>query len=230
MIHKLRKTRNTFIRLPWEEKGILGNFPEDMQTSETALLFLQLIMRKLKRPGQGAENGGRAAVVAPNGTLFADGVAARIKEELLKHFNLHTIVRLPEGVFAPYTDIPTNLLFFDRSGPAGDIWFYQIPPPEGRRKYTKTKPMEYAEFGGCLAWWKAREENGNAWKVCAADVLKYDEAGRLVSANLDSKNPNSLEALEHRPPEALIADMLEKERQVVVVMEEIREMLVSERP
>nr|VFJ47589.1 MAG: type I restriction enzyme M protein [Candidatus Kentron sp. FM]VFJ48695.1 MAG: type I restriction enzyme M protein [Candidatus Kentron sp. FM]VFK07585.1 MAG: type I restriction enzyme M protein [Candidatus Kentron sp. FM] len=210
-----------------EEKGILGNFPEDMRTSETALLFLQLIMRKLKRPGQRAENGGRAAVVAPNGTLFADGVAARIKEELLKHFNLHTIVRLPEGVFAPYTDIPTNLLFFDRSGPTGDIWFYQIPVPEGRRKYTKTKPMEYAEFGGCLAWWKAREGNENAWKVRAADVLKYDKAGRLVSANLDSKNPNSLEALEHRPPEALVAQMLEKERRIVGVMEEIRAMLAD---
>ena len=110
-------------------------------------------MRKLKRPGQGSENGGRAAVVVPNGTLFADGVAARIKEELLKNYNLHTIVRLPEGVFAPYTDIPANLIFFDRSGPTGDIWFYQMPPPEGRKKYSKTKPMEYAEFDACLAWW-----------------------------------------------------------------------------
>lgn len=204
-----------------EEKGILGNFPEDMQTAETALLFLQLIMRKLKRPGQGSEMGGRAAVVVPNGTLFADGVAARIKEELLKNYNLHTIVRLPEGVFAPYTDIPANLLFFDRSEPTQDIWFYQIPPPEGRKKYTKTKPMEYAEFDACLDWWNQREENSNAWKVNATDVLKYDEAGKLVSANLDIKNPNSLEALEHRPPEELIADMLKKERRVMGVMEEI---------
>jgi type I restriction enzyme M protein len=139
-----------------EEKGILGNFPEAMQTTETALLFLQLIMRKLMRPGKASETGGRAAVVVPNGTLFADGIAARIKEQLLKHFNLHTIVRLPEGVFAPYTDIPANLIFFDRSGPTRDIWFYQIPPPEGRKKYTKTKPMEYVEFADCLAWWSNR--------------------------------------------------------------------------
>ncbi|WP_240905505.1 HsdM family class I SAM-dependent methyltransferase [Thiorhodococcus mannitoliphagus] len=125
-----------------EERGILGGFPQDMQAAETALLFLQLIMRKLKRPGQGAENGGRAAVVVPNGTLFADGIAARIKEALVKGFNLHTIVRLPEDVFSPYTDIPANLLFFDRSGPTQDIWFYQIPPPEGRKKYSKTKPMD----------------------------------------------------------------------------------------
>ena len=87
-----------------EERGILSNFPEDKQTSETALLFLQLIMRKLRRPPRP----GRAGVVVPNGTLFGDGVCARIKEELLKDFNLHTIVRLPNGVFAPYTGIPTN--------------------------------------------------------------------------------------------------------------------------
>ncbi|MBI4523770.1 MAG: SAM-dependent DNA methyltransferase, partial [Deltaproteobacteria bacterium] len=102
-----------------EERGILSNFPEDKQTAETALLFLQLIMRKLRHPGspspargrgQGEGNlkGGRAAVVVPNGTLFGDGVCARIKEELLKDFSLHTIVRLPNGVFAPYTSIPTN--------------------------------------------------------------------------------------------------------------------------
>src|SRR5262249_10585987 len=91
-----------------EEKGIQGNFPEDKQTSETALLFLQLIMRKLRRQPKP----GRAAVVVPNGTLFGDGVCARIKEELLKEFRLHTIVRLPNGVFSPYTPIPTNVLFF----------------------------------------------------------------------------------------------------------------------
>ncbi|WP_089729879.1 class I SAM-dependent DNA methyltransferase [Candidatus Thiosymbion oneisti] len=210
-----------------EEKGILGNFPEDLRTAETALLFLQLIMRKLKRPGPGSDQGGRAAVVVPNGTLFADGIAARVKEDLLKHYNLHTIVRLPEGVFAPYTDIPANLLFFDRSGPTGDIWFYQLPPPEGRKKYTKTKPMEYTEFDACLAWWNRRAENAQAWKIRAADVLKYDQTGKLLSANLDIKNPNSLESLEHRPPEELIADMLEKERKVMGVMESLREELLT---
>ena len=100
-----------------EEKGIQGNFPEDRQTAETALLFLQLIMRKLRRQPTPAGRPARAAVVVPNGTLFGDGVCARIKEELLKEFNLHTIVRLPNGVFSPYTPIPTNILFFDRSGP-----------------------------------------------------------------------------------------------------------------
>src|SRR5215470_18736470 len=129
-----------------EERGILGNFPEDKQTSETALLFLQLIMRKLKRPPKP----GRAAVVVPNGTLFGDGICARIKEELLKDFNLHTIVRLPNGVFAPYTSIPTNLLFFDRSGPTKWVWYYEQPLPNGRKNYTKTQPIQFEEFGDCL--------------------------------------------------------------------------------
>ena len=123
-----------------EEKGIQGNFPEDRQTAETALLFLQLIMRKLHRQPTAAGRPARAAVVVPNGTLFGDGVCARIKEELLKEFNLHTIVRLPNGVFAPYTSIPTNLLFFDRSGPTREVWYYEHPLPEGRKNYTKTAP------------------------------------------------------------------------------------------
>src|SRR5207253_9852531 len=115
------------------------NFHEDKHTSEAALLFLQLIMRKLKRP----PNPGRAAVVVPNGTLFGDGICARIKEELLKDFNLHTIVRLPNGVFAPYTNIPTNLLFFDRSGATKDVWYYEHQLPEGKKNYTKTAPIQF---------------------------------------------------------------------------------------
>jgi type I restriction enzyme M protein len=122
-----------------EEKGIQGNFPEDRQTAETALLFLQLIMRKLHRQPTLAGRHARAAVVVPNGTLFGDGVCARIKEELLKEFNLHTVVRLPNGVFAPYTGIATNLLFFDRSGPTKEVWYYEHPLPEGRKNYTKTR-------------------------------------------------------------------------------------------
>lgn len=210
-----------------EEKGILGNFPEDMQTAETAMLFLQLIMRKLKRPGHGSETGGRAAVVVPNGTLSADSVAARIKAELLKQFNLHTVVRLPEGVFSPYTDIPANLLFFDRSGPTKDIWYYQVPPPEGRKKYTKTKPMEYGDFSDALEWWSKRSETPNAWKVAASDLLKSDDFGRVVAVNLDIKNPNSLEALEHRAPEDLVASILSKERELLSVMEDMAKLLAG---
>jgi type I restriction enzyme M protein len=160
-------------------------------------------------------------MVVPNGTLFGDGVCARIKEHLLKEFNLHTIVRLPNGVFAPYTGIPTNLLFFDRSGPTKDIWYYEIPLPEGRKNYTKTKPVQYEEFADCIAWWHAREENDHAWRVRAKDVLKYDAEGRLLSANLELKNPNSAEALEHLPPEQLVEDILARERRIIEIMHEI---------
>lgn len=148
-----------------EEAGIKANFPPNMQTAETALLFLQYIMRKLRVAGFGADRGGRAAVVVPNGTLFGDGVCAVIKEEMLKEFRLHTIVRLPQGVFAPYTDIPANLLFFERGGPTDTIWYYELPLPEGRKKYSKTAPLQFDEFAAAQAWWNAREESPQAWKI-----------------------------------------------------------------
>jgi len=154
-----------------EEAGIKANFPPNMQTAETALLFLQYIMRKLRVAGaplpgrKRAEKGGRAAVVVPNGTLFGDGVCAVIKEEMLREFRLHTVVRLPQGVFAPYTDIPANLLFFERGGPTDTIWYYELPLPEGRKKYNKTAPLQFEEFAPVLDWWNAREEGPQAWKV-----------------------------------------------------------------
>lgn len=208
-----------------EEAGIKANFPPNMQTSETALLFLQYIMRKLRfkdaqvkaRGGikaHRAERGGRAAVVVPNGTLFADGVAAAIKEQLVKDFNLHTIVRLPQGVFAPYTDIPANLLFFERGGPTKDIWFYEIPLPEGRKKYSKTAPMQFEEFADCLAWWNSRKETPQAWKVSAADVVAR-------GFNLDMKNPNAKQAMEHAAPEELVTRMRSHEAEVLRLLGEI---------
>jgi type I restriction enzyme M protein len=251
-----------------EEAGIRTNFPADKQTSETALLFLQLIMRKLRRPGdqlpspvlgrgaggegallpspsgRGAANslpsptgrgaggegllpGGRAAVVVPNGTLFGDGVCARIKHELLTEFNLHTIVRLPNGVFAPYTSIPTNLLFFDCSGPTKTIWYYEQPLPADRKNYTKTKPIQYEEFADCLKWWGKRKENGRAWKVKASDVIKLDADGNLLSVNLDIKNPSAEEALEHLPPEQLVESILAKEKRIIEIMGEIKKVLAG---
>jgi type I restriction enzyme M protein len=196
-----------------EERGILGNFPDDKQTAETALLFLQLIMRKLRR-----QPAGRAAVVVPNGTLFADGICGRIKQELLTEFNLHTIVRLPNGVFAPYTNIPANLLFFDRTGATNDVWFYEQPLPEGRKSYTKTQPLQYEEFVGLLDWWNKREVNAQAWKIQAAEIL--DNGG-----NLDRKNPTAKEDITHLPPEQLVASILDKERQVIAIMEKVQALL-----
>jgi type I restriction enzyme M protein len=208
-----------------EEAGIRGNFAADMQTSETALLFLQLIMRKLRRPGHASPRGGRAAVVVPDGTLFGDGVSARIKEQLLKEFNLHTIVRLPNGVFSPYTAIRTNLLFFDRSGPTREIWYYEVALPEGRKTYTKTVPMRIEEFADCLAWWGNRESNGRAWSMRVEDVLKYADDQALVSANLDIKNPAQADDLDHLPPEQLLEDIQRKEHRIVEIIDEIKSML-----
>ncbi|MFT6906018.1 MAG: type I restriction enzyme M protein [Oleiphilaceae bacterium] len=208
-----------------EEKGILGNFPEDMQTAETALLFLQLIMRKLKRPGHSSQNGGRAAVVVPNGTLFSDGIGARIKEELINNFNLHTIVRLPEGVFSPYTDIAANILFFDRSQPTTDVWFYEIPTPEGRKRYTKTKPLEVEQFTDCIDWWKARKLGKYSWKATKDEIIKYNSENKLESVNLDIKNPNSLEVLEHQDPSELIKSIINKEKKVLHLMNELKDLI-----
>jgi type I restriction enzyme M protein len=197
-----------------EERGIQGNFPEDKQTAETALLFLQLIMRKLRRQPRP----GRAAVVVPNGTLFGDGVAARIKEELVRAFNLHTIVRLPNGVFEPYTPIPTNILFFDRSRSTTEVWYYEHPLPEGRKKYTKTQPIQFEEFAPCIAWWRNREENERAWRVPVERVIAN-------GYNLDLKNPSAATDFEHMPPEQLVEDILAKEQRIIAIMQEIKQVL-----
>jgi type I restriction enzyme M protein len=201
-----------------EEAGIQLNFPESTRTSETALLFLQFLMRSLKP-------GGRCGMVVPNGTLFGDGVAARVKEQLLKNFNLHTIVRLPKGVFNPYTDINTNLLFFDRNGPTNVIWYYEQPLREGLKNYTKTKPLQFEEFTHLTEWWEKRTENEFAWKVDVEDILKYNGDGNIISANLDIKNPNRGDDLEHLPPDQLIDAIILKESQIATLMQEIKTLL-----
>jgi type I restriction enzyme M protein len=171
-----------------EEAGIRGNFPADKQTSETALLFLQLIMRKLRRrPGSGSEKGGRAGVVVPNGTLYASGVAARIRRELIEQFRLIAVVRLPKGVFEPYADIPTNILFFSTESPLNYVWFYEHPLPPDRAalrspSYSKSSPLIFEEFEPLLEWWNHKKENDHAWKVSVTTLASEDW-------NLDQKNP-----------------------------------------
>ena len=200
-----------------EERGIQSNFPNDKRTSETALLFLQLIMRKLRK----GHAPGRAAVVVPNGTLFGDGVCALIKAQLLTEFNLHTVVRLPNGVFAPYTNIPSNLLFFDRSKPTEYVWYYEQPLPAGKKNYTKTAPMQYEEFADCLTWWGQREENERAWRVPASEI-------KATGYNLDRKNPNAPADLAHLPPEELVASIAAKENRIMEILAEIKAALAGE--
>ena len=169
-----------------EEDGIETNFPATFRTRETADLFLVLIMHLLK-------DGGRAALVLPDGTLFGEGIKTRIKEQLLETCNLHTIVRLPNGVFNPYTGIKTNLLFFTKGTPTQEVWFYEHPYPPGYKSYSKTKPIRIEEFAAEKAWWgdeadgfSGRVENENAWRV-SIDQIK---AGNF---NLDLKNPHNPE-------------------------------------
>ena len=179
-----------------EEDGIEGNFPAQFRTRETADLFLVLIMELLKP-------GGRAAVVLPDGTLFGEGVKTRLKERLLTDCELHTIVRLPNGVFAPYTSIKTNLLFFEKGRPTTEVWYYEHPYPEGYKSYSKTKPMRIEEFEPEKAWWDNRVENEFAWKVGIDEIRERD-------FNLDIANPNAVE-IGHGDPDELLA-LYETER------------------
>jgi len=199
-----------------EEVGIKSGFPEDKQTAETALLFLQFIMRSLRRPDptRGIK-GGRCGMVVPNGTLFGGGVCARIKKELVEEFNLHTIVRLPNGVFAPYTGIQTNLLFFDRNGPTKGIWYYEHPLPEGRKNYTKTKPLRDVEFEPLKKWWNNRSENEHAWCVPVNQIVNTEY-------NLDIKNPHSLEVIEHKSPDEIVDDIIKNEQQILKIITGIK--------
>src|SRR6185312_12881553 len=148
--------------------GIEQNFPSHFRTRETADLFLALIIRLLK-------SGGRAAVVLPDGSLFGEGVKARLKEHLIEECNLHTIVRLPNSVFRPYASIGTNLLFFEKGQATKDIWFYEHRVPEGQKAYSMTKPIRLEHFASCIDWWggnarEGRREAPQAWRVTAEEV------------------------------------------------------------
>ena len=182
-----------------EEDGIESNFPATYRTRETADLFLVLIMHLL-------EDGGRAAIVLPDGTLFGEGVKTRIKEKLLEECNLHTIVRLPNGVFSPYTGIKTNLLFFTKGEPTQAIWYYEHPYPPGYKSYSKTKPIRIEEFDTEKAWWHNREESDSlrdsfasrAWKVSVKEI-------KANGYNLDIKNPHKIDA-KHSDLEEMLAE------------------------
>ncbi|MGT2471675.1 N-6 DNA methylase [Paraburkholderia terrae] len=202
-----------------EEPGIEGNYPADVRTRETADLFLVLIIELLK-------HNGRAAVVLPDGTLFGEGVKARIKEKLLTECNLHTIVRLPNGVFAPYTGIKTNLLFFTKGKATQEVWYYEHPYPAGYKSYSKTKPIRIEEFAGEKAWWgseadgfASRVENEFAWKVDMATI-------QANGYNLDQKNPHRGEAIS-RDPDELLAEYQRLTGQAQTLRDELKRILAG---
>ena len=200
-----------------EEDGIENNFPQHFRTRETADLFLALIVRVLKP-------GGRAAVVLPDGSLFGEGVKVRLKEHLMQECNLHTIVRLPNSVFRPYTTIDTNLLFFEKGRPTEDVWFYEHLVPAGQKAYSMTKPIRLAHLRACIDWWggperRNRQETERAWRVTADEVK-----GR--GYNLDIKNPHTGDA-DRGDPEALIPQLHAAEADVAYVRGRLKSILAE---
>lgn len=201
-----------------EEDGIEKNFPAEMQTRETADLFLQLIIEVLD------ENNGRAGVVLPDGTLFGEGVKTKIKKMLTEECNLHTIVRLPNGVFNPYTGIKTNILFFTKGKPTKEVWFYEHPYPEGVKNYSKTKPMKFEEFQQEQEWWGSEEdgfayrvENKHAWKVSIEEIIERN-------FNLDIKNPYQEEVVSHDPQE-LLANYEQQQQEITELRNKLKDIL-----
>jgi type I restriction enzyme M protein len=173
--------------------GVETNFPQNYRTTESADLFLVLMIRYLKE-------GGRAAIVLPDGSLTGDGVKQRIRKHFLESCNVHTIVRLPNSVFQPYASVATNLLFFTKGEPTKEIWYWEHRLPEGVKAYSKTKPIQKHEFESLKEWWNYRVESEQAWK---APITSIEENGY----NLDIKNPHIAEQ-GHVYTSAELLDML----------------------
>jgi type I restriction enzyme M protein len=199
-----------------EESTVPANFPTETRTTRTEWLFIQLVIERLNV-------GGQCGIVVPNNILFDGGVGAKVKAKLLTTCNLHTVVRLPNGVFAPYTLIPANLLFFDKTGPTSATWFYEVPPPEGRRNYTKTKPLLDEDLSELEKWWGGSDKAGrtvgpHSWRV---PIAQLKENGY----NLDLRNPHAANGLAHRPPAELVADIIAAERNILGLLIEISDEL-----
>jgi type I restriction enzyme M protein len=196
-----------------EEDGIEGNFPKKYQTRETADLFMALIMFLLK------PDTGRAAIVLPDGFLFGEGVKTTIKRELLEEFNLHTVVRLPNGVFSPYTGIKTNLLFFEKGTPTKQVWFFEHPYPEGYKSYSRSKPLTIEEFDLEKKWWTKRKQNEYAWKVTVKEIEDRNY-------NLDFKNPHVVD-VDHGDPDELMKEYVEISKKLIATRDALKKELIE---
>ena len=196
-----------------EEDGIENNFPKKYQTRETADLFLALIMHLLKH------DNGRAAIVLPDGFLFGEGVKTTLKRELLEEFNLHTIIRLPKGVFSPYTGINTNLLFFNKGGSTKQVWFFEHPYPEGYKSYSRSKPLTIQEFDLEKKWWNKRKETEYAWKVSVKEI-------EAKNYNLDFKNPHKVD-INHGDPDELMIEYEEISKQLIATRDALKKELMQ---
>ena len=184
-----------------EKTEVKNHFPADLASSETADLFMSVIMYRLKKNG-------RAAVILPDGFLFGtDNAKVAIKKKLFSEFNLHTVIRMPHSVFAPYTSITTNILFFDHTKPTEETWFYRLDMPEGYKNFSKTKPMELKHFDPAMDWWNNREE---------INVDGFDKAKKYTAEEIAARNYNidlcgyPHEEEEILPPKELIQQYQDK--------------------
>ena len=158
-----------------EKDSVKINFPTELRSSETADLFMNVIMYRLKKNG-------RCAVIIPDGFLFGtDNAKYNIKKKLFSEFNVHTVVRMPHSVFAPYTSIRTNILFFDNTEPTKETWFYRVDMPEGYKNFSKTRPMKLEHFNEALNWWENREE---------IEVDGFPKAKKYTVEEIAAKNYN----------------------------------------
>lgn len=158
-----------------EKTEVKNHFPADLASSETADLFMSVIMYRLKKDG-------RAAVILPDGFLFGtDNAKIAIKKKLFSEFNLHTVIRMPHSVFAPYTSITTNILFFDATKPTEETWFYRLDMPEGYKNFSKTKPMELKHFEPAMNWWNDRK---------AINIDGFDKAKKFTAEEITARNYN----------------------------------------
>ena len=203
-----------------EKKSVQNNFPKDLRSSETADLFMSVIMYRLKKNG-------RAAVILPDGFLFGtDNIKVSIKKKLLGEFNLHTIIRLPPSVFAPYTSITTNILFFENTHPTEEIWIYRVDMPEGYKHFSKTKPMKLEHFDEATEWWVDREP---------IEIDGFDKARKYsIQEIIDNDYNLDLCGIPHEdeeilPPRELIAQYQEERarlnKQIDETLDEIKRIL-----
>ncbi len=206
-----------------EGRHIQANFP--VPASATEPLFLQHIMRKLK-----PRDGARCGMVVPEGTLFRGGAFADVKRDLLEEFDLHTVVSLPPGTFAPYSDVKTALIFFERPGPTKEVWYYELPLPEGLKKFSKGSPVQDEHFNEARQLWKAwdayRRGEGPR-EACLSErswIVPVEEI-KQRGYDLTARNPNRREANTLPPPMEIVAQLMEKEREILSIVEELDELL-----
>ncbi|NHM25925.1 SAM-dependent DNA methyltransferase [Desulfofundulus sp. TPOSR] len=206
-----------------EGRHIQQNFP--IQSNATELLFLQHIMKKLK-----PRDGTRCGMVIPEGTLFRGGAFAEVKRDLLEQFNLHTIVSLPPGTFAPYSDVKTALIFFERPGPTREVWYYELPLPDGFKKFSKGNPIQDAHFAEARQLWKKwdiyRKGLGTR-EACLSEHSWIVPIEEVKSRGYDftARNPNRPEGETLPSPVEIVAGLLEKEREILSIIEELDELL-----